>query len=370
MNKRILILYITNLSGHYKAAKAIEKSLKEIDKDCHIYSLDLFKYLHPYSSAIINFLYSLVIKRLPYLWGGIYDKNLVIKGLNPLKGFNHFCNRGKIRRLINKIKPQAVICTQAFPCGVASFFKSSEDKFSLIGVVTDFWPNSFWFYKEVDYYVTFSGWSRYKFEQAGIDPEKLKNLGIPIRPEFSREYAKAEIATEFNLNKNLPAILIMGGSSGIGPIKHITSSLDKSNQDFQMIVVCGKNRKLYRWFTRQHFKKPLKFFSYIEEVYKLMSFSDVIISKPGGITISESLSKGLAIIVLKPIPGQEENNLKFLLKEKLALAAQDPGQVRLLIEDLLQNRDKLEKIKERNKSFSKPDSSNQIAKLILDSING
>lgn len=369
MAKTILIFYVTNLSGHYKAAKALEKSLKILDKDCQILSFDTLKFLHPYSSRIINFLYSLVIRKLPFIWGGIYDKNVVLKGFNPIKKFVHFCDLRKVASLIRKVKPQAVVCTQAFPCGVVSFYKGNWDgKFKLMGVVTDFWPNGFWFYKEVDYYVGYLDWCKDRFRQTGIEESRLKNLGIPVMPEFAAEYDRAAIASEFNLRAGSPAVLLMGGGSGMGPLKSIASLLDGSRQDFQMIVVCGRNKNLYKWFSGRKFRKPVRIFPYTKEVHKLMSFADIIITKPGGITVTESLSKGLAIIAFRPIPGQEDNNLKFLLREGLALKADSPGQILFLVEDLLKNKEKLEDLKKRGPSYAKPNSSLEIAKLILNSL--
>jgi len=119
--KRILLLYITNLSGHYKAAKAIEGSLKILDKDCRVLSLDTLKYFHPFSSSVINFLYTLVIRKIPRLWGGMYDKGQVIKTLGPIKKFINSYNQRKVKRLMRELAPQAVICTQAFPCGLMEY---------------------------------------------------------------------------------------------------------------------------------------------------------------------------------------------------------------------------------------------------------
>jgi len=367
--KTILIFYVTNLSGHYKAAKALEKSLRMLDGDCQILSFDTLKFLHPYSSRVINFLYSLVIRKTPFIWGGIYDRNVVLKVFNPIKKLVHYCDLRKVAGLIKKVQPQAVVCTQAFPCGVFSFYKKSwNGKFKLMGVVTDFWPNGFWFYKEVDYYVGYLEWCKDRFRQTGIEETKLKPLGIPVMPEFANEYDRAAIASEFNFRKGLPAVLLMGGGSGMGPLKAIASLLDDSSEDFQMIVVCGRNKNLHNWFSSRKFRKFIKVFPYTEEVHKLMSFADIIITKPGGITVAESLSKGLAIIAFRPIPGQEDNNLKFLLREGLALKADSPGQILFFVEDLLKNKEKLESLKKRGPFYAKPDSSLEIAKLILNSL--
>ncbi|MBN2119984.1 MAG: hypothetical protein JW734_02870 [Candidatus Omnitrophica bacterium] len=369
MKKKILILYITHLSGHHRAAKAIERSLKILDENCQVVCLDSLKQLHTYSSGIINFLYSFVIQKASFIWRSIYDKKSVIRTLNPVKNLIHFSNLKKIEKLIKEFRPDAVVCTQAFPCGVVSFFKKRKNNnFPLIAAITDLWPHGFWFYKEVDYYIVSSDWCKARFEALAVPQEKIKIFGIPIMPEFSRPIDLEASARQFKINLNLPRIIIMGGGSGLGPLREIALALDGSNLNFQIIVICGKNKKLQEWFSNKNFKKPFHIFGYTEEVYKIMSFSDIIITKPGGITVSESLSKGLATIVFKPIPGQEENNLRFLLNEKLVLQAHTPGQVKFFVEDLLKNNEKLQYFRARGLSYAKPRSSLDIAQLVLNSI--
>jgi len=366
---KILILYITTLSGHYKAAKAIEEALRIKIKDSQIISLDILNYLHPRASKLINFLYSLIIKKLPFIWGSLYDKRRFIKGIEPVKRLLYFYEFRKIKSLITELNPQVIVCTQAFPCGLVAFFKNKTHKnIPLIGAVTDFWPNRFWFSPKVDYYVIGLDWAKERFKELGIEEEKIKILGLPIMPRFIENFDRDSLSLEFNLSKTLPAVLLMGGGSGIGPLGEIASFLDNSNLEFQLIVVCGRNKKLYRWFLNKKFKKPIRIFSYTEAIPKLMSFSDIIITKPGGITIAESLAKGLAIIVFKPIPGQEENNLRFLLKKNLVFKIDRAEDILPIIESLLSDKERLRTIQEKCRAFSTPDSSLKIADLILENI--
>jgi len=371
LKKKIFILYITTLSGHYKAAKAIEKALKIKDQNCEIVSLDILSYLHPYSSKLVNFLYSLIVRKLPFLWGSIYDKENLVKGIEPFKKNLYHHDLRKIEDLIIKERPQGVVCTQAFPCGLVAYLKEKKhSKLPLIGVVTDLWPNSFWFSPEVDYYVIAFDWVKKRFKEAGIKESAVKTLGLPIMPDFNKEFDKKRLSLELGLSSELPTILVMGGGSGLGPLGRIAEILDNSKLEFQLIIVCGKNKKLYNQLLNKKFNKSVKIFSYTEDIPKFMSFSDIIITKPGGITIAESLAKGLAIIVFKPIPGQEENNLKFLVRENLVFNAKKLREILCIVERLLLDKENLRRIQRRARSFSQPESSLKIADLVLESING
>jgi len=371
LKKKILILYITTLSGHYKAAKAIEKALKIKDQNCEITSLDILSYLHPYSSKLVNFLYSLMIKKLPFFWGSIYDKEKLVKGIEPFKKGLYHHDLRKIEDLIIKERPQAVVCTQAFPCGLVAYLKEKKcRKFPLIGVVTDFWPNSFWFSPEVDYYVIAFDWVKKRFKEAGIKESAVRTLGLPIMPDFNKEFDKKKLSLELGLSPELPTILVMGGGSGLGPLERIAEILDNSKLEFQLIIVCGKNKKLYNLLLSKKFNKSVKIFPYTENIPEFMSFSDIIITKPGGITIAESLAKGLAIIVFKPIPGQEEKNLKFLVRENLVFNAKKLREILYIVERLFLDKEDLRRVQRRAHSFSQPESSLRIADLVLESING
>lgn len=371
MKKRVLTFYITNRSGHHKAALAVEKSLHVLDAECETFTIDLVKYLHPISSWVINKIYSLIIKRFPFIWGNMYDKPKVYKSLAPFHRFVSYCDLNKLKKIIDKLNPDVVVCTQAFPCSVVADYKNRYDgKFKLIGVVTDFWANRFWFNDNVDQYVISSDWCEDGFEKAGISKNRLARLGIPISPDFINSYDLNLIGEQFDLKKNIPTVLIMGGGSGIGPLSKVTALLDSSVFDFQMVVICGKNKKLFRSFKRKRFKKNVKVFPYIDEVYKLMEFSDIIITKPGGITVSEALCKHLGLVVLTPIPGQEGNNLKFLLDHKLCLKAANPNKVLKDVEFLLKDKAVLEGFKKRAFKFSNSSSAIDVGNLILKNTDG
>jgi processive 1,2-diacylglycerol beta-glucosyltransferase len=144
--------------------------------------------------------------------------------------------------------------------------------------------------------------------------------------------------------------------------------LDRSHMDIQIIVAAGTNKKLYRWLSGRvkHMRKKTLIFQFAPNIDELMHISTVIITKPGGITTAEALAKGVPMLIVHPLPGQEAMNTRFLLKEGVAVKAEEPEDTVVILEELLYNKDKLRIMSEKAKGLSKPDSSLDIAKLVLE----
>jgi processive 1,2-diacylglycerol beta-glucosyltransferase len=366
--KKVLLLHISNVSGHCRASFAIEQALKEVDRGVQILRVNAFGYLNPYLERIINRMYMFTIQSLPQLWDYLYDNEAVFKRFRALRRIIHKSNEKKIRRLLESFKPDIIVCTQAFPCGIIADYKQRHNlKTPLIGVLTDYAPHLYWINKSVDLYVVPALKIQQSFMQKGISNSRLRNLGIPVDTKFSSFGRQEEILRRWKLNPNLPRILIMGGAQGLGPIKSAILTLNKLDLPAHLVVVCGTNKHLYDWLNKNKalFLKPLLAIGYTEEISDLMSISSFIISKPGGITSAEALSKSLPIIILKPLPGQENLNSKFLLEAGAALKANDFKELLSLANDLLSDATKLEQLRKNAVAIAHKDSSLKTARLIL-----
>ncbi len=166
-------------------------------------------------------------------------------------------------------------------------------------------------------------------------------------------------------------VLIMGGSHGLGPIKKIIKYLEKANIEFQEVIVTGINRKLLRYLKNKcrRCRKPIKVYGYVDNIDELMAVSDLIITKPGGVTVSEALARGLPMLILKPIPGQEESNTLYLTKHAAAIKLSQENQVNAMVEDLFLNPAKLSALSRVALKMGKPASSLDIARFLFDLCN-
>ena len=367
--KKINIFHISEFGGHNKAAQNLEEALLYKDPQIDVVNLNGLGYFYPRAEKVINFLYILIIKYFPHIWGNAYDRRKVIKAIAPLRRVVHRCSFVRLSNLIEEHRPECFVATQAFPCGLIADFKEKYGlKIPLVGIVTDYHPHRFWVHPFVDRYVVACSQAKQVLIEEGVDPDKIKILGIPISLKFSEAFDKEKTRKDLNFIKGLKSVLIMGGGLGIGPIKIIAKKLDSLDCNFQTIVVCGRNKSLYKWFIRnkRKFKKPIFAFSYIENMHEVMGLADMIITKAGGITISESLAKELCIIVTNPIPGQEERNVEYLLKKQAIVRAEGPEEVGELVFSLLKDKEMMDSLKKRAKENSFIDSSLRIVDLILE----
>lgn len=309
-----------------------------------------------------------VIKRTPRLWEYLYDNPVFIRRTQKIKDAVHKANFKKFDKLFAEFNPTAVVCAQAYPCGlIADYKRVFGIRVPLFGVLTDFLPHAYWVYKEVDYFIVPSEEAQVRLISEGVAEGRIKKLGIPIDPKFSLPLKREEIFAKLRLDPALPVVLIMGGGQGLGPIKHVVTALEKTDRDVQLIVVTGINSKLLKWlkaksadFLNRVF--PLEYANNIEE---LMEISEIIVSKPGGLTTAEALAKGLPMVIVKPIPGQEENNTRILLRRGVAVRVDQPEEITREIEVLLHNRQRLQLMRTKAKALGRPDSAFDIARLIL-----
>jgi processive 1,2-diacylglycerol beta-glucosyltransferase len=367
--KRIALMYISEVSGHHSATLAIENAIKMLQPDAEVLNINAFNYTNPISEKIVNSIYMGIIKRTPRIWDYLYDNPSVVKKIEKIKERIHRFNSPKFKRLFEQFQPDVVACTQAFPCGmVAGYKKNYNSEIPLVAVLTDYVPHSYWIYDEIDYYIMPSDEVASRLYKKGVPLSKIKTFGIPFDLKFNKNISRDEMIKNLGLNPGIPTILIMGGGHGIGPIKTIVRAINKIKLEFQEIIVCGMNKKLYRVLKNKvkKYRKKILLFGYTDKIDVLMGIADIIITKPGGITTAEALSKRLPMIIVKPIPGQETNNTAYLTRQQAAIKVDNPGDVDVVIEELLRNPNKLNRMRESASRIAKPHASLNIARLLLD----
>jgi len=369
--KKVLLMHITDISGHQAASLAIEKALYQLDSQVQVQKIDALNCTNSSLGKSIYGLYLFLIKSIPSLWGYLYDNKVIMDRLKRFRLLIHKLSNSKMHNLYDRFHPDIVVCTQAFPCGlVADYKRRYNSRLPLIGVLTDYAPHGYWLNELVDKYILPASTTEGPLLRGGVPKDKLKVFGIPINPKFQRKNDREKCFSELGLDPKIPVILVMGGGQGLGPIKKIVQTLDKINASAQLIVICGANQKLYRYLNRNkvHFNKLASVIGHTSMVDKFMDMASFIVTKPGGLTSAEALSKSVPILIIRPLPGQEMRNAEFLLKIKAAIKVDSFKELKATAEDLLHNTNKLDELRKNAASFAYPCASLNIAKLILDTI--
>jgi len=351
--KKVFVLYAGVGSGHQKSAEAVYNYLKEFKSDLEVKIIDvlekaglLFKF--GYARA-----YKLLVEYVPFLWGFIFwltyipilrllsqKLALIINQLNTLK----------VRRLLIRENPDFIISTHFLSSEIASLLKKEKMINSqLFSIITDLGVHPFWISSCTDIYIVATEETKKMLISFGVNEEKIRIWGIPIDKKFLMDFDKEALSKKFNLDKQKFTVLIVTGSFGIGPIEKIVDLLYK---DIQILVVCGKNKRLYQRLKNRQYPEVL-IFGFIENIQELMAVSNLVITKPGGLSIAEILSINLFPIFISPIPGQEKENIRILAKYNIGIYLKD---VKIIKEVVLKFRDypqELEKMKENISKIKK-----------------
>lgn len=365
--RRFLLLHVavSPSSGHHRASCAIEQTIRREDPTAQVVSVDAFEYTSRFVRWAISRTYLSLIRHQPDIWEYLYDNPRVHRQVHFFRSLLYRYQAGKLQHLLETVRPDAIACTQAYPCGIVADFKKHYGlRIPLVGVLTDYAPHIYWFHDTVDAYVVPSEQVKRRFVMRGVDASKVHVLGIPIDARFLEACDREATARQFGLDLRQPLLLVMGGGGGFGQLKDVVLNLDTLPQACQLVVVAGTNRSLLAWLNSQRFRHHVISLGYTEQIPDLMAACTVLVSKPGGLTTSEALAKHLPIVIVNPIPGQEAYNARYLLSQGAAVAASSPATVRQTVRDLLENPDQLDALRRRNAELAHPHAALDITRLL------
>ena len=385
---KILILTAATGGGHLRASSALKSYILETQEDCEVEIVDTLKYISPLLDKTVTEGYEAMAKRTPKLFVSLYKSTN--RGKSKTTYF--FCNifRKYLMPLVEEFRPDAIISTHPFATEMISLLKE-DGKITapLICVMTDYGPHRAWIHPYVDSYIVSNEGMVDTMAKMGAPREKIHPYGIPVEESFYEKMDRAEVLRQLGLSPDKPTVLIMAGSFGVSNILRIYNNIIKVNLDFQIIVITGKNERLYEAFNKLILRnsrqkplrdvsvklkpkpsKPTKVLFFTNEVHKYMQISDLIITKPGGLTVSEALACNLPMAIFDAIPGPETENAEFLIDNNMAVKIQKGSACSETIYDLLSNQERLEEMRRSCSAFDKSSSGpkivNEIQKLVKD----
>jgi len=367
----VLFLSISLGSGHIKAAEALRKYIVLRYPTAKTLIVDTFKYINPLIHTVVVDGYLNIVKYAPQVYGGLYRMSEYRKNVNRMSRVLSQLMAPKIHKLIQDFKPSIIVCTHPFPLQMIAYLKEHYNlAVPSIAILTDFVNHPFWFHNNIEAYIVAHDYIKRDMIECGISENRIFTYGIPIAPEFLKSAPKAQVRKELSL-KNTLTMLLMGGSLGIGDIESAFKSFTKCKRNIQIIAAAGKNGSLEKRLNDfgASCSIPVKIFGYADNIPMLMDGADFIVTKPGGMTISEALVKKLPALIISPIPGQEERNEQFLINSGAAVRIQKNTNIDSILCQVYDNKLRYTQMKEIAGTLAKPDSGHNIVNLIEKLIN-
>ena len=372
MFKKVLILSAAVGAGHLRAAEAIERAFKQSGAAEEIRNIDVLNYTNPLFRRLYGKAYIDMVNTMPEVLGWMYDsldkpwqnerRRLALDRLNTQP----------LIRLLKDYQPDIAVCTHFLPAEIISWLKGKgKISFPQAIIVTDFDVHAMWLCHHFERYFVALDETKVHLEKLGIPPEKITVSGIPIDPIFAKCKDKTAMREKFGLETDKITVLVSAGGFGVGNIEHLLMALSELKTPAQILAICGRNEELKIKLEKLAVEKlnnqtvTFKLIGYTTAMDEYMSAADLIVGKPGGLTTSEALAKGLIFVIVNPIPGQEERNSDHLLEKGCAIKCNNLPTLAYKIDALVSDKNRFVQMKSNVLKFANPTSAEEIVRNLI-----
>jgi processive 1,2-diacylglycerol beta-glucosyltransferase len=369
---KLLILYASAGAGHMQAARALRRVAEETSSAIAT-DIDILDYTPGYFKRFYKGSYLEIVKRIPELWGYLYDRSYKYKYKKPTltTRLHHVIGNMHLAPLVKYVKdfkPEAIVFTHFLGWdALGSLRKLKVLDVPFYCVVTDFAVHSLWINSHISkYYVATEGEKRVILGH-GIDPKSVRVTGIPVNPEFAKPFNKTAIRRKLGLDPKLPIVLMISGRYNLEGYENLLLSFRPVKERLQIVVLAGRDKLLAKKMqniAKKLKKAKVKVFGMVDNMHELMAASDIVATKPGGLTTSEVLARKTLMAVIDPIPGQEQRNSDYLLESGVAIRIHDMETGGQKIAELLQSSRRLSIMRRHLKWVSHPRAAYDIIKDI------
>ena len=367
---KIIIFTASTGGGHKRAAAAIEAKIKAVSPDTKVKVIDAMKTIGRVYDKTVCDGYHFMATKIPKVYGKFYKitdrRTLMYKAVMQ----SNTMMSAKLLDTINEYKPDAIIMCHPFVTTMVSKLRRQHKiDVKAISLITDYDAHRTYIVPYVDAYVLAEPDMATKLiDEYGVDKSIIYPLGIPIFDRFTEPFDKKAICEREGLDPNKPTILLMAGSFGVTSVLSFYKALAEQAPEMQFIVITGRNIKLFanleKVIEETGMQDNTKLLYFVKNVEDYMHVSDLIVTKPGGLTSTESLAKNIPIVHTAPIPGCETKNVEFFQKHGMSIGKRSfVGQVRT--GEKLLEREKLRvEMQEAQKKNSRPEAAERICKLL------
>jgi processive 1,2-diacylglycerol beta-glucosyltransferase len=358
MKNRLLILSTSIGAGHAKAGEALCEAYTA-NHGGEAFHIDFLRYTSPTFGPWVEQMYYTITKHTPSIYKLLYK--LADHPKSPVKKSEVFIGLSKYKELIEEYHPDGIIATHFFPAAVMSYLYPRYPIPNGL-VITDYGVHHIYINSHID--LLFAGYEAMYGElmELGIEESRIRVTGIPVRPHFTKVLNRDAIRKKLELDPDLPFILVMSGGNAIGPLVEVLEALSRLTESFQVIAIAGHNQKLYQELQQVLANIGLRgrILGFVDNVHEYMAAADLLISKAGGLTVTEAMAVSLPMLIIRPTPGQEEGNSMFLTKAGAALHLKNTDELEPVVGELLREPSKIAAMKQNAANIAKPNATEAI----------
>ena len=369
---RILVFSVKAGAGHLRAAQAVTHAIRERFPNVEVVSADALEYTNAAFRKGYTEGYETLVRNLPSVWERIYESLETKPADSNAKKLATLWSRLNTKHLlmfVENFKPDVIACTHFLPAEVLGAQRAKGKlRAPVYTILTDYDIHSMWIQEGVTGYFVASSEMAHALREKGIGTASVEVSGIPILPEFAREYPPRETMRQtLGLNPAQRTVLVAAGGFGMMSADDAVKLLAGHLPEAQFLAVAGRNAELEKRLKKlaRAYKGRVKPFGFVDNMHELMAASDLAVSKSGGLTTSECLAMGLPMLVFNPIPGQEERNAIYLLEHGAGLWARTPAQMLFKVKALLDDPKRLADMQEAARRIARPRAAFDIAERLM-----
>ncbi|CAB4243420.1 Galactosyldiacylglycerol synthase [Methylacidimicrobium sp. AP8] len=369
--RRVLILSTSAGTGHLRAAEALGKVFRRQPETDEVLTLDALKFTNKIFRDFYSSLYIQLVEKAPAFLGWWYKMTDEPWKTDRMRLMLDRLNTGPLVEFLESYAPDITVCTHFLPAELISHLISQARlRTRLSIVVTDFHFHAMWLCRLFHRYFVATEETRVHLSRLGLPEERITVSGIPIDPVFSVPLARSDARRALGVDPHLPLLLVSAGALGVGPAEVVVESLRSLSTLVQIVVICGKNpslrERLLKTKAEWRASSPLKVFGYTQEMHRWMAAADLLIGKPGGLTASEAMARGLPMVIVAPIPGQEELNSDYLLEQGAAVKCHEFTTLAYKVDSLLGNPSRLQVMRTAARNAAHPNAAQIIVRRLLE----
>lgn len=366
--RRIFILTLSFGSGHVRAAHAIEAEIRRSAPQTKLCLVDALKVCRPLFLIFYVWPYWMMVRYAPLLWKRFFEARVARKSKQtaPAWAFQYGCRR--VFQEIAQFKPDTIVAVEVAACEIAVIAKRSGlTTARIINVITDHEAEPVWVKPEVELYVVADQRVHKQICAWGAPPEKVAILGIPTDAGFNIAHDPAVIRKRYGIEEDLPIVLLMGGGQGPTRMYKIAGRLCQRRVPMHIVAIAGRDARVEKRLRRIRpgNRTRLHVLGWTDNVAGLMQAADLLVTKPGGLTLAEAARCALPVIMYDGIPGPESLNAERFASVGAGVVTRDAGETAAAVENLLQDKHALTAMSLRAKRLARPDAATAIASLAL-----